>query len=106
MDPQKMSLKYTELSSLRKIEAEFWIALEESLRQDARVEDAFLKPLVKMQKSQNNKLMKMINRISQECTVSADNALVSAQEAKTQPLMMDSVDEVEGFENVVQQQEQ
>lgn len=101
MDQQKISsFKYTELSSLRKIEAEFWIVLLEILEQNARVEDVYLKPLVKMQKSHNNKLMKMIDKITQDCTLLS----AAAHVAKTQPL--ESVDEVDGFVNVVHDNDQ
>lgn len=70
MDPNKLSLsKFTELVNLRRIEADLWNTLEKLLH-DARVhgylEQVNLKHLVKINKSMNNMLMKMIVKTTEE----------------------------------------
>lgn len=81
MDQEKSALyKYTQLVSLRKIDAEFWNCLSTQLQTGKRYENVNLKNIVKLQKALNNAMMKMISE--------------TAVESKPP---MDSVDEVEGF---------
>lgn len=81
METTKSALyKYTELLSLKKIEAEFWAKLEKKLSDNQHYERVNLKPLIKLHKSLNNTMMKMITTDPVVATGSTD-----------------SVDEVEGF---------
>jgi hypothetical protein len=88
MEEQNKSALYqfTELASLRKIDAEFWNSLEANLKQNNFNTKVNLKPLLKLQKSVNNTLMKMISKTADEL-----------QQQQQQPAPADSVDEVEGF---------
>lgn len=65
MDQEKSSLfTYTELSSLRRIDAEFWKSLDKNLQQDNYYQKVNLRPLIKLQKSMNNTMMKLISQSS------------------------------------------
>jgi hypothetical protein len=64
MDSANPDYKYSELVSLRKIEAEFWSTLEKSLKQSKSLDNVNFKPLIKLQKSLNNVLLKMNAQIA------------------------------------------
>lgn len=96
MDQDKSAIyKFTELVSLRKIEAEFWNILERNLKEDNHYAKVNLKPLIKLQKSLNNTMMKLISKTTDDLDVA---------KAPPAPVVLDSVDEVEGFVNVPQSQ--
>jgi hypothetical protein len=76
--------KFSELASLRKIDAEFWSSLEKNLQQSKSLEKVNLKPLIKLQKSLNNTMMKMIAETA---------VLTPSEKPRFQP---DDVDEAEG----------
>lgn len=81
MEQNKSALyKYTELVSLRKIDAELWNSLDKNLQNKNCYENVNLKPLIKVQKSLNNLVMKMIS-----------------QTANVSMKPVESVDEVEGY---------
>lgn len=90
MEEQRKSALYqfTELASLRRIDVEFWNSLEANLKQTNFNTKVNLKPLVKLQKSINNTMMKMISKTADE--------LQQQQQQQEEPAP--SVDEVEGFE--------
>lgn len=80
MEQNKSALyKYTELVSLRKIDAELWNSLDKNLQNNNGYENVSLNKFIKIQKSLNNIMMKMIS---------------TSANAASKPL--DSVDEVEG----------
>lgn len=58
--------KYTELKSLKTIENEFWTRLDNNLRQDHGYEKVNLKQLIKLHKSINNIMLKMISQTAEE----------------------------------------
>lgn len=61
MDQTQIALlRYTELLGLKKIEAEFWNSLEKKLSENNHYEQVNLKPLIKLHKSVNMAMMKMI----------------------------------------------
>lgn len=92
MDQKKSAVYlYSELVSLRRIEAEFWNCLDKNLQQKQYYEKVNLKPLIKLQKTINNTLMKLISATTDELAIAKP--------------AVDSVDEVEGFVVLNQPQE-
>jgi hypothetical protein len=84
MDQKRSSLYlYSELVSLKKIETEFWNCLNKNLQHNQHYEHVNLKPLIKLQKTINNTMMRMISTTTDEL-------------GNNKPTV-DSVDEVEGF---------
>lgn len=93
MDQKRSALYlYSELVSLRKIETEFWNCLDKNLQQNQHYEKVNLKPLIKLQKTINNTMMKLISSTTDDL-------------ANPPKPAVDSVDEVEGFVVMSQPQE-
>lgn len=65
METKTNSYRYSELTSLRKIGNEFWNDLD-TILQTGKLVQTDLSPLIKIQKSTNNTLMKVIAKITDE----------------------------------------
>ena len=69
MDQNPSALyNYTEFNSLKRIDAELWNSLSKQLQNKKCYENVNLKPLIKLQKSLNNRMLKMISETAREST--------------------------------------
>lgn len=96
MDISNPGYKYSELLSLRKIEAEFWSSLEKNLNQSKSLDKVNLRPLIKLQKSLNNVLMKMIAQTAAPTPFVDDMDKMKLHLVAPISSMMLDVDEAEG----------
>jgi hypothetical protein len=100
MDYPNAVFNYSELVSLRKIEAEFWTSLEKNLQQSKCFEKVNLRPLIKVQKSLNNAMMKMIAHTATLPSPMVVDPVYEVEKLSLAPKpidqTMDSVDEAEG----------